>query len=68
MQVLPDSGVDASVAGQQLLQHLNEHINNLLPSEITPRAANGSKMYALGKLMVTLSLKGKQHTEEMHLP
>ena len=67
MQVLPDSGADVSAAGQQLLQHLNEHINNLLPSEITPRAANGSKMYALGKLMVTLSLKGKQHTEEMHI-
>ena len=67
MQVLPDSGVDVSAAGQQLLQHLNEHVNNLLPSEITPWAANGSKMYALGKLMVTLSLKGKQHTEEMHI-
>ena len=67
MQVLPDSGADVSAAGQQLLEHLNEHVNNFLPSEITPRAANSSKMYALGKLMVTLSLKGKQDTEEMHI-
>ena len=50
MQVLPDSGADVSVVGQQLLQHLNEHVNNLLPSEITPRVANSSKMHALGWL------------------
>ena len=35
-QVLPDSGADISAAGQQLLQYLNEHMNNLLPSVITP--------------------------------
>ena len=39
-QVLPDSGADISAARQQLLQYLNEHVNNLLPSVITPRAAN----------------------------
>ena len=35
-RVLPDSGADISAAGLQLLQYLNEHVNNLLPSRITP--------------------------------
>ena len=66
-RVLPDSGADISAAGLQLLQYLNEHVNNLLPSRITPRAANGNKMYALGKLHVTLSLGEREHNEEMHI-
>ena len=66
-QVLPDSGADISAAGQQTLQYLNEHVNNLLPSEITPRAANGNKMHSLGKMLVKFSLQGREHSEDMHI-
>ena len=40
-QVLPDSGADISAAGEHVLPPLNEYRDNLLPSEFTPRAANG---------------------------
>ena len=39
-QVLPDSGADISVAGQELLEHLDEHTDHLIPSQIVPRATN----------------------------
>ena len=42
-------------------------MNNLLPSVITPQAANGNKMHALDKLLVTLSIGGREHSEEIHI-
>jgi len=56
VQVLPDSGADISVASISLLDCLQEHPDNLLSSDITPRAVNGTKMHPIGKLPVTLSL------------
>ena len=38
-------------------------MNNLLPSEITPCAANGNKMYSIGKMLVTFT----QYSEDMHI-
>ena len=64
---LPDSGADISAAGPQLLKLLNEHTLNLLPSEVTPKTANGHKMQPLGKLPVTFQLCGKDHREDMHI-
>ena len=66
-QVLPDSGADISAAGQQILHHLNENFNNLLPSGIVPHTANGDKMQSLGKMLIKFSLEGKEHSEDMHI-
>jgi len=67
VQALPDSGVDISVAGNTLLQHLREHAGNLLPSNITPRTVNGTKMHPIGKLPVTLSLGTRHFTDDFHI-
>ena len=33
-QVLPDSDTDISAAGQELLEHLDKHVDHLVPSQI----------------------------------
>jgi len=59
-QKLPDSGADASSAGEHILLRLNEHKNNLLPSEFTPSATNGQKMHAIGKMCVCFQLASEE--------
>ena len=66
-QVLPDLGADISAAGEQILSQLNEHRNNLLPSEFAPHAANGQKIKSMGKMCVQFRLAGKEHSEEMYI-
>ena len=65
--VLPDSGADVSVAGPAVLNSLNEHPDNLLSSNIIPRAVNGTTMTPLGKLPVTISLGTAVYTDELHI-
>ena len=65
--VLPDSGADVSAAGEAVLHHLNEHIDNLLPSHIIPKAANGTEMHPMGKLPVHLKLGNKEFADELHI-
>ena len=36
IQMLPDSSADISAAGQEVLYHLGHHVDNLLPSGISP--------------------------------
>ena len=67
VRVLPDSGADVSVAGELLLEHLQEHPGNLLPSGITPRAVNGTLMRPIGRLPVALSLDGQEFHEDFHI-
>ena len=67
VEVLPDSGADICVAGVSLLQHLQELQDNLLPSNITPRAVNGSVMQPLGRLPVTITLMGRRCMEDFHI-
>ena len=66
-QVLPDSGADISAAGQDLLEHLDEHTDYLVPSQIIPRAANGQKMHSLGKMLVKFQLGDKEYSDDMHI-
>ena len=58
--VLPDSGADISAAGEGILHHLKEHVDNLLPSTIIPKTANGTEMHPMGKLPVNLKLGNKE--------
>ena len=67
IEMLPDSGADISAAGKEILDYLGEHIDNLPPSGITPRAVNGSTMQPLGKLPVTLRLGDKQYQDDIHI-
>ena len=66
-KVLPDSGADISAAGKDILLHLNEHTDNLLSSDIIPRAVNGTQMHPLGKLPVKLQLGDKEYTDDFHI-
>ena len=67
VRVLPDSGADLSVASELLLNFLREHPDNLLPSNITPSAVNGTRMRPIGRVPVTLSLDGREFVEDFHI-
>ena len=64
---LPDSGADISIAGPSLLHQLNEHLHNLIPSTMIPRAVNGSTMQPLGKLPINITLNKCRLNEEFHI-
>ena len=65
--VIPDSGADVSAAGEAILHHLNEHLDNLLPSHIVPKAANGTEMHPMGKLPIRLKLGNRKFADELHI-
>ena len=48
--VLSDSGADISAAGQAIVGILGHRLDNLTPSEISPRAVNRACMKPLGKI------------------
>ena len=65
--IIPDSGADVSAAGEAVHHHLNGHIDNLLPSHIIPKAANGAEMHPMGKLPILLKLGNKEFADELHI-
>ena len=65
--VLPDSGADISAAGHTIVGMLGHHLDNLAPSEISPRAVNGAYMKPVGKIPVTISLQGRTCRDDMHI-
>ncbi|XP_065896213.1 uncharacterized protein [Dysidea avara] len=65
--ILPDSGADISAAGEEILAHLNEHIDNLLPSTTVPKAANGTEMHPVGKLPICLKLGNTEFSDDLHI-
>jgi hypothetical protein len=67
LPALPDSGADISVAGKNILTHLGEHEDNLLPSTVTPRAVNGTRMHPVGELPVTLALGSHTYQEKVYI-
>ena len=67
IQVLLDSGADISASGREILTHLNEQIDTLSPSDVTPKAVNGTKMYPIGKLPVTLCLGSSLYLDNIHI-
>ena len=67
VEVLPDSGVDISAAGQGILSMLGQYVDNLLPSKISPRAVNGSHMTPIGKLLVRIQLEGRSYNDDLHI-
>ena len=67
LTALPDSGADISVAGPNTVMALKEHLNNLLPSQVTPRTVSGHTMSPLGKLPVTVSVGGNTYKDDIHI-
>ena len=67
VSVLPDSGTDISTAREAILQHLNKHVNNLLPSSVIPKVANGTEMHPVEKLPITLKLGSKEFPNKLHI-
>ena len=65
--VLPDSGADISAASTSILSQLNEHIDNLLPSSVIPKAANGAEMHPVGRLLVCFKIGNKEHLDDLHI-
>ena len=66
IQMLPDSGADISAVGQENLYHLEHHVDNLLPSGISPRAVNDTTT-PLGKIPVTLQLGRRSCKDDLHI-
>ena len=67
IQMLPDSGADISAAGQEILNLLIHHADNIQPSGISPRAVNGTIMTSLGKITVTLELRRRSYKDDLHI-
>ena len=65
---LPDSGADISAAGPQFVQALGEYMDNLAPSNIHPRAVNGSILHPVGKLPhVAFCVNGRTVHDDVHI-
>ncbi len=67
VEVLPDSGADISAAGTDFLAHFNEHIHNLLPSDIKPRAVNGNTLSPIGSLKAVISIGSRSVEDHFHI-
>ena len=66
-EALPDSGADISAASTKALHDLNEHIDNLLPPNVIPKAANGTQMHPIGQLPISFNLEHKTYQTDLHI-
>ena len=64
---LPDSGADISAAGQEVLEFLGQHFDNILPSRISPRTVNGITMTPLGRVPITIKLGRQTCRDNLHI-
>jgi len=67
LEVLPDLGADISAAGQEVLELLGQHIDNILSLDISPRTVNGMSMISLGKVPVTIKLGKITYKDNLHI-
>ena len=58
--VLPDSGAEITAAGTEILDYLDHHPDNFLPSTVIPRAVNGSSIMPIGRIPITIYLQDRQ--------
>ena len=65
--VLPDSGAYISAAGTGIPFQLIEHIDDLLPSSVIPKAAHGAEMHPVGRLPVCFKIGNKKHLDDLHI-
>ena len=68
VSVLPDSGADICAAGPDIVRALNENMDNLADSTVTPRAVNGSLLHPVGKLPgVQFQINDKVTQADVHI-
>ena len=67
IEVLPDLGADISAAGQGVLKVPGQHIDNILPSNISPRTVNGTSMTPLGRVPVTIQLGKAVYEDDLYI-
>ena len=65
--VLPDFEAEITAAGKDVLTYLGHHPDNLLPSNVIPRAVSGNNMTPIGMIPITIHLQGKQYTDNIHI-
>ena len=66
--ILPDSRADICAAGPEFVKSLGEHMDNLAPSQIVPRAVNGSTLHPVGKIpKVTFHTLDRTAQEDVHI-
>lgn len=65
--VLPDSEAEITAAGKDILEHLDHHPDNLLPSTVIPTAVNRHSMTPIGRIPITIHLQGKQYTDDLYI-
>ena len=67
-KVLLDSGSDICAAGPHLVRALNEHMDNLADSAVTPKAVNGSLLHPVGKIpRVTFEIDNRKASADVHV-
>ena len=66
-EILPDSGSEICAGGIEFLQRLNERPDNLLPSKVIARTANGIQMNPIGCLPVEYRLNGRTVKKTVHI-
>jgi len=66
-EALPDCGADISAASTKALHDLNEHVDNLFPPNIIPKAANGTQMDPIWRLPISFNLKHKTYQTDLHI-
>ena len=67
LSVLPDSGADISAAGPELLEALGTNVQNLLPTDVSPKVANGRPMKALGAIPGRIRLHERTVTTTIYI-
>jgi len=67
IKALPDSGADISLASTDVVQLLGDHLDNLLPSLVTPRTISGHKMTLLRRLPVTITLGWTKKKDDLYI-
>ena len=66
--ILPNSGADICAAGLEFVKSIGEHMDNLVPSQVVPRAVNGSTLHPAGKIpKVTFHTRNRTAQEDMHI-
>lgn len=68
LNIFPDSGAEISAAGPQFVKALQEYMDNLAPSNILPRAVNGSILHPVGKLPhVAFCVNSRTVHDDVHI-
>jgi hypothetical protein len=68
LDILPDSGANISTAGPQFVQALRERMDNLVHSNVSPKAVNDSILNQVGNIpKVAFCTNGRTVYDDVHI-